>query len=625
MVAHAQHTRHAGCLQGSVWLVAAAPASLLFPSVFAASPPLLLQGSKVKETLDIEMQQASNTCLSHVSCSEAHIAHCRDPYTNDMSEQPVRHPRSPSPRAHTAAHQPAAAHQPTAAAAVSNSLHLPRNTGHAPARPGPPLPQIRRMLEARLAALQQQHGQLLDSVLQEARQQLDGNRQLLCDLQSVQREFDALVEHQLQRCAEAQAGGAHLAGAVAAGMLTEIVNSQSRSFQQLLLPAVTAAGGQLARLGRVEALPPALLDDAPTLRAQLAAAQQDARAAQQRAQAADQRAQAAEQHKQAAEAAAAQLLARTEQAMRADVARLQQELEQQREREQGWRDEQTDLLSQQKGLRQQLKQQQGQAQALLARAEAAEQQLARQRECEQAALARAEAAEQQLAQQCECEQALLARAEAAEQQLAQQRECAQAALARAEAAEQQLAQQRECEQALLARAEAAEQQRECAQALLARAEAAEQQLAQQRECEQAALARAEAAEQQLAQQRECERALRAERAQLQMELEQQRARCQSMQRVLLEEADLAAGVAEQLQWDVLKGIAASAAADGAWQQPASGLQNDTQQAVSRGGSQPGSVGAGGCRRSQGGSSGGGGDRPGDGGDVVSTASGQEPV
>jgi hypothetical protein len=336
------------------------------------------------------------------------------------------------------------------------------------------LSQIRRLLEWRLPQLEQQHGQQLDSQLREVRDQRVRNDQMAKDLRCMQAAFDNLVELQRKSCAAAQAEGAPGARRAAAAVrtLAGIVSSQADAFHDLMLPDLKEAKEQQDQLPPVAALPEALSDNAPTLRAQLAAARQDVLAAEQRAQAAEQQAaarQAAEQRAQAAE-------------LRAHAA------------------EQRELA----------------AGAAGQRAQAAEE---RAREAEE----RAQASTADM-------QTMKARAEAAERQLEQQQGQGQALLARAGAAERQL-----------------EQQQGQGQALLARAEAAERQLEQQR-------ARAEAAEEEL------------------------RAQRQATIRIAQEEADIAAGVPEPVGWGALK--AAASQAPQQW----AGLRNDTQLAVSLGGS-----------------------------------------
>ena len=237
------------------------------------------------------------------------------------------------------------------------------------------LSQIRRLLEWRLPQLEQQHGQQLDSQLREVRDQRVRNDQMAKDLRCMQAAFDNLVELQRKSCAAAQAEGAPGARRAAAAVrtLAGIVSSQADAFHDLMLPDLKEAKEQQDQLPPVAALPEALSDNAPTLRAQLAAARQDVLAAEQRAQAAEQQAaarQAAEQRAQAAELRA-HAAEQRELAAGAAGQRAQAAEERAREAEERAQASTADM------------------QTMKARAEAAERQLEQQR-------ARAEAAEEEL-------------------------------------------------------------------------------------------------------------------------------------------------------------------------------------------------------------------------------------
>jgi hypothetical protein len=160
------------------------------------------------------------------------------------------------------------------------------------------LSQIKLLLLG-LPQLEQQHRQQLDSQLSKVRAQRARNDQMADALSCMQAAFDKLVKFQLQSCAEAQAEGAPGASSAAAAVhaLAGIVSSQANAFQEFMLPGLKTAKEQQEQdqLTPVAALPEALSDNAPTLRARLLAAEQRAQAAEQHApQAAAQ--QAAEQH-----------------------------------------------------------------------------------------------------------------------------------------------------------------------------------------------------------------------------------------------------------------------------------------------------------------------------------------
>ena len=172
------------------------------------------------------------------------------------------------------------------------------------------LSQIKLLLLG-LPQLEQQHRQQLDSQLSKVRAQRARNDQMADALSCMQAAFDKLVKFQLQSCAEAQAEGAPGASSAAAAVhaLAGIVSSQANAFQEFMLPGLKTAKEQQEQdqLTPVAALPEALSDNAPTLRARLLAAEQRAQAAEQHApqaaaqQTAEQRARAAEKRARDAE------------------------------------------------------------------------------------------------------------------------------------------------------------------------------------------------------------------------------------------------------------------------------------------------------------------------------------